>query len=164
MRVLVTVASRHGSTGEIGDAVAQVLEERGHEVARTLPAAVESLEGVDAVVLGSAIYMSQWLEAARDLVARLGSELRGLPVWMFSSGPVGSEERPAPATTRIHSLLEEIEPLDYQVFSGAVDRSVLNLRERSIVRMVGAPEGDYRDWEAIRSWARAIADTLDAVA
>ena len=164
MRVLVVVASRHGATGEIGDAVAEVLRERGHEVVRTSPSDVESLKGVDAVVLGSAIYMSQWLEPARDLVVRLGPELHGLPVWMFSSGPVGPQERPAPATTRIHALLEQVEPLDYQVFSGAVDRSVLNLRERSIVRMVGAPEGDYRDWDAVRAWARAIADTLDAVA
>lgn len=159
MRVLVVVASRHGSTDEIGATVADVLREAGHDVERVAPADVTSLEGVDAVVLGSAIYMSQWLEPARDLVARLGDELRRLPVWMFSSGPVGSQAAPA----RIHGLLEAVEPLDYQVFSGVVDRSVLSLRERSVVRMVGAEEGDFRDWAAIRDWARAIAGTLAAV-
>lgn len=163
MRVQVIVSSRHGSTDEIGDAVAEVLRERGHDVERLAPADVSSLDGVDAVVLGSAIYMSQWLEPARDLVARHGDELRRLPVWMFSSGPVGPEVTPGSATTRIHSLLEAVEPLDYQVFSGVVDRSVLNLRERSIVRMVGAAEGDFRDWDAVRGWAAAIADTLAAV-
>lgn len=163
MRVLVVVASRHGSTDEIGETVADVLREAGNDVERVAPADVTSLEGVDAVVLGSAIYMSQWLEPARDLVARLGDELRRLPVWMFSSGPVGSQAAPASATARIHGLLEAVEPLDYQVFSGVVDRSVLSLRERSVVRMVGAEEGDFRDWAAIRDWARAIAGTLAAV-
>jgi menaquinone-dependent protoporphyrinogen oxidase len=163
MRVLVIVASRHGSTDEIGDVVAGVLRERGHEVERMPPGEVASLDDADAVVLGSAIYMSQWLEPARDFVARNADELRRLPVWMFSSGPVGPEARPAPATTRIHALLDAVEPLDYQVFSGVVDQSVLSLRERSIVRMVGAAEGDFRDWDAVKAWAAAIADTLAAV-
>lgn len=163
MRILVVVASRHGSTDEIGEAVAQVLRAAGNDVERRHPSDVTSLDGVDAVVLGSAVYMSQWLEPARDLIARLGRELRGRPVWMFSSGPVGGDATPAPATTRIHPLLDAVEPLDYQMFSGAIDGSVLNLRERSIVRMVGVQEGDFRDWTAIREWAAAIAATLAAV-
>lgn len=163
MRILVIVASRHGSTGEIGDAIAEILRERGHEVERTTPEDVTVLDGADAVVLGSAIYMSQWMESARNLVSRLGGQLRQLPVWMFSSGPVGTELEPTRETPRIHPLLDAVEPLDYRVFSGVVDRSLLNLRERSIVRMVGVREGDYRDWAAVRDWAGSIADTLDAI-
>lgn len=163
MRVLVIVASRHGSTGGIGDAIAEVLQERGHEVERTSPGEVTSLEDTDAVVLGSAVYMNQWLEPARNLVNRLGPELRRRPVWMFSSGPVGPEVKPTQEGARIHPLLEAVQPLDYRVFSGVVDRSVLSLRERSIVRMVGAADGDFRDWPEIRSWAASIADTLGAI-
>lgn len=163
MRVLVVVASKHGSTTGIGDAIADVLAARGHEITRATPAEVTGLDGVDAVVLGSAIYMSQWLEPARGMVARLGPELRRLPVWMFSSGPVGTEVKATQETARIHPLLDAVEPLDYQVFAGVVDRQVLNLRERSIVRMVGASDGDFRDWDAITSWAGQIADTLAAI-
>lgn len=163
MRVLVVVASRHGSTDEIRRVLAEVLEAGGHDVELAAPGDVTSLDGVDAVVLGSAIYMSQWLEPARDLVARLGPELRRLPIWMFSSGPVGFESVPAPARTRIHHLLEAVEPIDYQVFSGSLDRALLSLRERSITRMAGVPDGDFRDWDAIRSWGRSIAGTLAAV-
>ena len=163
MHVLVTVASRHGSTGEIGDAVADTLRAHGHHVERRGPSEVTSLEGVDAVVLGSAIYMNQWLEPARSLVGRLGGDLRRLPVWMFSSGPVGSQVSVPAETPRIHPLLDAVQPLDYRVFSGVVDRSALSLRERSVVRMVGAAEGDFRDWDEIRSWAGAIAETLDGI-
>lgn len=163
MRVLVAVASKHGSTGEIGDAIADVLRESGHDVDRRAPGEVTTLDSVDAVVLGSAVYMNQWLEPARSLVARLGPELRGLPVWMFSSGPVGSEVKAAEETARIHPLLDAVQPLDYRVFSGVVDRATLNLRERSIVRLVGAAEGDFRDWGAVEAWAKAIAETLAAI-
>jgi menaquinone-dependent protoporphyrinogen oxidase len=163
MRILVVVASKHGSTGEIGDTIADVLRARGHVVDRAAPGEVTGLDGVDAVVLGSAIYMSQWLEPARNLVSRLGPELRRRPVWVFSSGPVGTEVLPTQESARIHPILDAIEPLDYQVFAGVVDRAALSLRERSIVRMVGAAEGDYRDWAAVRAWAGSIADTLAAI-
>jgi menaquinone-dependent protoporphyrinogen oxidase len=41
-----------------------------------------------------------------------------------------------------------------------LDRSGLNIVERSIVGVVKAPDGDYRDWDAIRAWAAAIAAAL----
>lgn len=163
MHVLVVVASRHGATDDIGYAISEVVSERGHVVDVVQPAEVTSLAGVDAVVLGSAVYMGQWLEPARDLVHRLGAELRGLPVWAFSSGPVGEDAVPAASTLRVGGVLDEVRPLDHQVFAGALDRSVLTLRERSVAQMVGAPEGDFRDFARIGRWAGDIADTLAAV-
>ena len=32
--------------------------------------------------------------------------------------------------------------------------------ERIVTRAVHAPEGDFRDWEDIRAWARGIAESL----
>jgi hypothetical protein len=31
-----------------------------------------------------------------------------------------------------------------------------------MVKALRAPEGDHRNWDAIRSWARSIASELDA--
>lgn len=163
MHVLVVVASRHGATDEIAYAISEVVSERGHVVDLLDPAAVTSLEGVDAVVLGSAVYRGQWLESARDLVRRLGTELRGLPVWVFSSGPVGSPGTPDPGTVHVHGVLEALQPVDYQVFAGALDPAVLTPRERSAVRLARAPEGDFRDFGAVGRWAGSIADTLSAI-
>jgi menaquinone-dependent protoporphyrinogen oxidase len=48
----------------------------------------------------------------------------------------------------------------HQVFSGKLDRSALSHVERLMVRAPRAPEGDFRDWDAIRAWARAVAAAL----
>lgn len=45
MNVLVTVASRHGATAEIGSAVADVLRARGHVVHEAAPEDVTDLDG-----------------------------------------------------------------------------------------------------------------------
>jgi menaquinone-dependent protoporphyrinogen oxidase len=49
---------------------------------------------------------------------------------------------------------------EHRVFVGKLDKHSLGVGERLIVRAVGAPEGDFRDWAAIRSWARDIAGVL----
>lgn len=46
---------------------------------------------------------------------------------------------------------------DHRIFAGRLDASTLSLGERVAVRAVRAPEGDFRDWAAIRGWAREIA-------
>jgi menaquinone-dependent protoporphyrinogen oxidase len=49
---------------------------------------------------------------------------------------------------------------DHEVFVGRLDRDELSMSERLISRVVKSPEGDFRDWDAIRSWARSIAESL----
>ena len=89
MRVLVTAATKYGATTEIAQAIAETLGEHGLEATILPPEQVEGVDGYDAVVLGSAVYAGHWLEPARELVERHAAALAGLPVWLFSSGPVG---------------------------------------------------------------------------
>jgi menaquinone-dependent protoporphyrinogen oxidase len=48
----------------------------------------------------------------------------------------------------------------HEVFAGRLDYGSLRRVERLMVKALRAPEGDFRDWNAIRSWARPIADQL----
>lgn len=95
MKVLITAASKHGSTTEIAWAI------RGHLVAEGLqtvvihPDEITELEGYDAVIVGSAVYAGRWLKPAKELVERLRTQLGDIPVWLFSSGPVGDPPVPA---------------------------------------------------------------------
>lgn len=89
MRVLVTAASKHGATAEIAVAIAQSIEETGHHAVVARPEEVLSIEGYEAVVLGSAVYAGHWLEESRGFVKRHRAALAELPVWLFSSGPIG---------------------------------------------------------------------------
>ena len=97
MLVLVSAASRHGSTADIAASIVRVLHLRGLAADLVEPAEVRDLSEYDAVVLGSAVYAGRWMGPATDLVARCQSQLASRPVWLFSSGPVGSPANPAGA-------------------------------------------------------------------
>lgn len=164
MRVLVCVASRHGATAEIGSALAAALVDAGLEVDRVGPDRVLDLDGFDAVVAGSAVYLGRWMDAATDFVERHEDALRTRPVWLFSSGPMGDPPQPAEEPEDVADLAARIGARDHRIFGGDVDRGVLGLGENVILTAVRAPEGDYRPWHEIRAWAETIAAELAAAA
>ena len=57
---------------------------------------VDSLDGYDACVIGSAVYVGHWLDPARELVETHARALAGRPVWLFSSGPLGPPDKLKP--------------------------------------------------------------------
>lgn len=161
MKVLVAVASKHGSTFEIAEVIAQALRGAGHASQVQNADELHSLTDYEAVVLGSAIYAGNWLPEAKRFAATHHEALGKLPVWVFSSGPLG-EDNPQPHDDpqRLAAPLGEIVVKDHRVFSGKLDKHDLGVGERLIARVVRAPEGDFRDWEEIRGYAREIAATL----
>ncbi|MGC8787906.1 MAG: flavodoxin domain-containing protein [Anaerolineae bacterium] len=164
-QVLVAYASRHGATAEIAEKIGEVLSEAGFSTT-VLPASqVKDLTPYQAVVLGSAVYMGQWLKEAADFLRDNQEELAKRMVWLFSSGPTG----PAPVNQLLKrwrfpkSLLpiaERIQPRDIAVFHGALDVNKLSLPERMVVQGARVHLGDYRDWDLIAVWAEGIADAL----
>ena len=76
MRVLVTTASKHGATDEIGRRIAATLDRAGLTVVSAAPEAVVSVDGYDAVILGSGVYAGRWVESAKAFVEREREALR----------------------------------------------------------------------------------------
>ena len=164
MKVLVSAASRHGATTDVASAIADALRAHGLDALLVTPDAVETLEGIDAAVIGSAIYIGRWLEPARDLVERHHEALRRMPVWLFSSGPVGNPPKPADDPIDVSPLVALVGAREHRDFAGFVDRRRLGLAEKAIMAAVRAPEGDFRPWPAIEAWAAGIAESLEATA
>ena len=160
-RVLVTVASRHGASGEIGEIIAGVIRDHGHIVESHVPETA-TLDGYDAVVIGSAVYMGRWLEPARHFVDRYEAELARMPVWAFSSGPTGPSPAPVDQPMEAAALADRISAREHRSFAGRLDPARLGFMERTITAAVHAPKGDFRDWESIRAWADQIAAALAA--
>src|SRR5690242_14484021 len=90
MRVLVVYVSKYGSTRGIAERIARTLNESGQQAAAVPAGKAGVLEGYDAFVIGSATYMFSWMKDAVDFVGENASLLRGKPVWLFSSGPIGT--------------------------------------------------------------------------
>jgi menaquinone-dependent protoporphyrinogen oxidase len=181
MEILVAYATRHGATRGIADRIAAVLDHRGaHATVREVDATVD-LSGYDAFVVGSAVYLGQWRKEAREFVRRNGVTLRARPTWLFSSGPLrvtgsdaeADDPRAAAEASELKQLrcAEELrdaaQPREHRVFFGVLDPSTLGVAERLMRVLPGGrallPEGDFRDWDRIESWAATVADQLTAI-
>jgi len=162
MRVLVTAASRHGATHEIADAIAAGLKRRGVDAEARHTEDLASADGYDAYVLGSAVYVGRWLDTARDLVESNADALASRPVWLFSSGPLGPPDALKPEGDPVDAaaFVEATRAIDHRVFAGRLDRGLLGFGEKALVLAVRAPEGDFRDWDAIDGFAADIAGEL----
>jgi menaquinone-dependent protoporphyrinogen oxidase len=160
MKILVSAASKHGATADIARTIGDTLAAAGHEVVLLAPDAVTSVADYDAVVLGSGVYVGRWLDAATNLVERLGADLLTRPVWLFSSGPIGDPPKPQEDPSDLAGLLTATGAREHRVFAGLVDKGRLGLGEKVILAAVRAPEGDYRPWDEIRAWATEIGAAL----
>ena len=184
-KVLVVYASRHGATRGIAQRIGEVLRTEGLEV-DIAPAGHASGVGMaDAVVVGSGVYMGTWLKEAIEFVTRNESILAGRPLWLFSSGPLPRSSKDAGPVAdpladafgpgegpgsggrkRIAELTAATSPRDHRVFVGAYDpNDPPKTTSERLVRMLPAvknalPAGDFRDWDAIETWAREIAASM----
>lgn len=164
MTVLVTAASKHGATAGIADAIAGGLIKRGIEARTVAPEDVAGLDDYAAVVIGSGVYFGHWLDEAKALVESHAAGLRGRPVWLFSSGPLGDPGhlKPEEDTVDAAPMVEATGAIAHRTFAGKLDRGKLKFPERAMVVAFKAPDGDFRDWGAIDAYAGEIAQRLSA--
>jgi menaquinone-dependent protoporphyrinogen oxidase len=154
-RVLVTYATRKGSTKEVAEAIA--LRLGGHGIVAELQPAsdVQDLEGYDGVVLGGALYMGRVHPDARKLLKRFRGRFEDMPVAVFAMGPLTTSEKDvADARKQLdHALAKtpEIAPVAVAIFGGVVVPDKLRFPFSKM------PAADARDWEAIRAWADEVA-------
>jgi menaquinone-dependent protoporphyrinogen oxidase len=178
MKILVTYASRHGATKGISERIAQTLEPRGHEVTLQPVDQVSAVAGFDAFIIGGAAYAGHWLKEATGFVRQNREFLASRPVWLFSSGPIGTDLVDAKGRdvveasrpTEFAEFAESIHPRDERIFFGAFDPDAkpIGLMERfgaPFMRMPAVrealPAGDFRDWPQIEAWAEGVALELE---
>ena len=161
MTILVAYASKHGSTQGIAERIAEKLRQLGKEAEARSVEEVSDPGSFEAFVIGSAIYYGSWLKEATEWVHHHQAVLAGHPVWLFSVGPLGTEVQDAEQQPKeMTEFREAIGPREQRIFFGALDHSHLSFAERVMVKAVRAPEGDFRDWQAIDAWAASIARAL----
>jgi menaquinone-dependent protoporphyrinogen oxidase len=165
MNVLVTTASKHGATREIAEEIARVLDEHGVSTALLDIDDVTDLSGYEAYVIGSGIYLGNWLKNARRFLDTHAAELAQRPTWLFASGsivgdPPVANDPDALRSGLAESLVEATHAREHRLFAGKLVTSELGLLEKAAVRAAHASEGDHRDWDEIDRWAEEIAGQL----
>lgn len=167
-KVLVAYATKYGSTGEIAQAIGSELEKQG-AAAEVKPAAeVISVDGYDAVILGSGLYTGRWHEDAVSFTRRFEAALKARPVWLFSSGPTGgskeadavlarAKESPEtfPMTRSVERCATRVGARGHATFPGKIGDTMKGFWTKWV------PKGDWRDFDAIARWSQGIVLALD---
>ncbi len=152
--ILVTYATKYGSTREVAEAIAETLKQQGAKV-EILPARqIRTLGSYSAVVLGAALYMGRWHKDARRFLKRHRAALVHRPVAIFALGPLGHDEKEwQGARAQLDRALAQatwLTPVAVELFGGVINPAKLRF---PFNRM---PAGDARDWTAIRAWASEL--------
>lgn len=163
MRVLVAYATKEGSTADIAEAIGEELRKMGVEADVRRVDEVRDVQPYGALILGSAIYLGRWRKEALEFGAAHVTDFRGRPVWLFDSGPLFSwpdegRNEPVPGA---EDILSRMGARSRTTFGGKLLEEDAGWMMRRLVKggKVGT-YGDFRNFDRIRTWARAIGAEL----
>ncbi len=168
-KILVTYASRTGSTAEIAEAIAKALTEGGAQVDVLPMQAIKDLDSYRAIVAGSAIRKSKWLPEAVQFIRAHQSTLIHKPFAMFTvciTLAMGTGEQYRSAVQGwVAPVRSLVRPLSEGLFAGRLDFSQLPFNWDTFLFRISValgifPRGDHRDWNAIRVWAEGLKPVL----
>jgi len=160
--VLVAYASKHGTTREVAEFVAHILERRGLTVEFEEAGRVGTVGHYDVIIVGGGLYMGKWHKDARRLLERHRAQLAGIPLAVFGMGPDSLEEsKVAESRRQLERSLAatpELEPIAVAIFGGALTPETWRFPFSKL------PAFDARDWVAIEDWTEGVAARISPVA
>jgi menaquinone-dependent protoporphyrinogen oxidase len=167
--ILVTYASRTGTTAEVAVAIGKTLSADSTKVEVIPMQEVKDLSAYRAVVAGSAIRQQQWLPEAVDFIKKNRPILAQKPFAIFTVcitlAMSNSEQYRSAVAVWVKPIRVLVPPVDEGFFAGMLDFDKLpfnmdTLKLRATVASGIFPSGDHRDWNAIRAWAEGLKPVL----
>jgi menaquinone-dependent protoporphyrinogen oxidase len=158
-KVLVAYASKLGSTGGVAQAIGEELTVRGNVVDVKLVKDIRDVSPYGTVLLGSAVRMGRWLPEAVTFLEQNADTLSSKSVSYFTVCMTMQEDTPenrARARDITGAARAVREPTAEGFFGGRMDYGKLSFLEQAILRAKKTPEGDFRDWDAIRAWGKVL--------
>ncbi len=159
-KILVAYTSQYGSTGGVAEAIGKELCSKGAKADVSLIRNVKNLSSYQGVVVGSAIYRGKWMSEAVNFVQANAEVMSRIPVAYFMvcmTMRQPTEENRRKALSFLDPVLQtipQVKPVDIEPFAGVMHYNNLSGLNKIIIQSKESPEGDFRDWETIRTWAR----------
>jgi menaquinone-dependent protoporphyrinogen oxidase len=170
MKILVGYATKHGSTAEVAEFIGQVFREHDIDTTVSKVEDIQSVKDYDAFVLGSPVYASLWLTEMSQFLERFEGELSKKPVyyWMNCIRVLEPDGLEHALTEYVYKpTIDKIGVRNIGVFGGKLNLQEIDWNERWTLvaryegdALPGSRIDDYRDWNAIREWAKQIREQL----
>jgi menaquinone-dependent protoporphyrinogen oxidase len=167
-KILVAYATAAGSTGGVAEMIGKTLAEKASVDVRPVQS-ITSLDGYDAVILGSAIHGGKWLPEAVDFLKSNQARLKQIPTAFFLVGMMANKKGESGRKLVGNFLAEEralVKPVAEGHFVGAMYTNNIKGLEAIGIHFfiayceLGLRGGDYRDPAAIRAWTESTAPLL----
>ena len=163
-KILMTYGSHAGSTAGVADAIAKTLSENG-DVVEIKP--VENIRNIAGIQCGGDRDKYQG-RAGKKLCKRLCRPQSAGPkrgagriVCRVPDNERRHAREPAQKSAWLRPLKTGFVPAGEGLFAGKVEFAKLGLFARFILeKMAKLPEGDYTDRDAVRAWAKQMAEKL----
>lgn len=185
-KLLITYATKSGSTAEVAQFIGQELRGQGAQVDVAPISTVGDIGAYQAVIIGAPMIMG-WHPDAVRFIERNQNALSRIPVSYFllalnltrtgdgrqngvavfqdpslakpprNAARLSFKENYATVSNYLDPVLKktpQVKPVSVGFFNGKLDLDRLDLFSRLFVSLIiGAQPGDFRNWDAIRSWA-----------
>lgn len=165
--VLVTYATRYGSTAEVAQAVAETLNNGGIPSICSPISTVRQVVRYSAVVVGAPLFVGRLHGDARRFLSAHRAHLTKIPVALFVLGPVQTDEKDwIGAQQQLDKELAKYPWLSLvgrKIVGGKFDPATLKFPLNLIPALKKMPASDVRDFPAIRRWAGDLAASLQPV-
>lgn len=167
-KILVTYDTKHGATSIVAKKIFDTLCDN----ATVDLVFVENLDpgdipAYDAIVIGSPIYIGQWLPGINKLLRRHHAAIEQIPSAFFVTCTYIANDTPDRQAYAKETYIEKnlskypaIVPVDMGILGGEFEYAELYPMERFLMKLAGFEEGDFIDDAKIGAWATGFADKL----
>ncbi|MFA5836828.1 MAG: flavodoxin domain-containing protein [Bellilinea sp.] len=165
-KILVTYATYYGTTREVAEAVAKTIKEHGYEVDVISAREARDVSCYGAVIVGSAIRGGKIHDDVLHFLEDHEAELSQVPVAYFVCCMTMHDDSPDSRymaegyLAEVFNKISKVKPISVGYFGGVLELKRLDWLARLVVKALRAPEGDYRNWDAIIHWSEEVAEAL----
>ena len=165
-KILIIYAGNYDSTKEIAEFIAGILSEMGGNVDLRSVDEHPRMASYDTVIIGSAARMDKMLGKTLRYVRRRAEAISKKTTAYFVTCITMKNDTPEnreKAMGFLQPLCQIKEPLGLGLFGGKLEYGKIGFLWKTMARQdkTGTmEEGDFRNWEQIKAWAKEVGDKI----
>ncbi len=173
MKVLIAYATAHGSTAEVAERMGEIFEKNDITVDVKNVENIQSIEGYDAYVIGTAVHAGTWLPQAHKFMEDFEEDLAKKPAFCWVTCIRVLESRGYDWVLNNYMppwLLNTLNIQGLTAFAGKLALDEVSMDEEWTLalkydgqRSARDHNGDFRDWSIIQDWSENVAQKINAL-